>query len=209
MQRHRRFLISFCGGLAAGALLFRLQAVDRLLIFSVTFCAAYLALTALAMPGITADIMRGRASRDDEGVRIIVPMGVAAVAISLIAILMTIRAPHAGLALRPALALISVPLGWTMIHMVMAFHYASLWYGRGPDRHEARDIAFPGLADGQDAGLWDFVYYSFTLGMTAQTSDAAALSTRMRRVTVIHGACAFFHNTVLLALAVNAAVALG
>ncbi|ABL71725.1 DUF1345 domain-containing protein [Paracoccus denitrificans] len=209
LRRHLRFLLSFALGLAAGLALYRMQLVDRLLIFSVLFCAGYLVLTGLLMRGISAQILRGQADRDDEGMILIVPLAVGAVAISLAAILLTIRDPHAGIALRPVLALASVPLGWVMIHTVMAFHYASLWYARGPDGTEARGLGFPGLADGEDAGIWDFLYYSFTLGMAAQTADVTALTTRMRRVTLFHSAFAFFYNTVLLALAVNAAVSLG
>lgn len=210
LRRHLRFLLSFALGLAAGLAFYRLQAVDRLLIFSVLFCAAYLALTGLLMRGTGAEELRRQADRDDEGMVLIVPLAGGAVAISLAAILLTIRDPHAGIALRPVLALASVPLGWAMIHTVMAFHYASLWYARGPDGTEARGLGFPGLAHGGgDAGIWDFLYYSFTLGMAAQTADVTAQSTRMRRVTLFHSAFSFFYNTVLLALAVNAAVSLG
>ncbi|SMG44145.1 DUF1345 domain-containing protein [Paracoccus sp. J56] len=209
LRRHRRFLFSFALGLAAGLGLYRLQIVDRLLIFSVLFCTTYLVLTGLLMRGIDARAMRHQADSDDEGMVLIVPLAIGTVAISLVAILMTIRAPHAGLALRPALALAWVPLGWLMVHTVMGFHYARLWYGRGPHGTEARDLGFPGLAPQGDADIWDFLYYSFTLGMAAQTADVTALSTRMRRVTLFHSVFSFFYNTVLLALAVNAAVVPG
>ncbi|WP_323717330.1 DUF1345 domain-containing protein [Paracoccus aminovorans] len=139
----------------------------------------------------------------------IVPIAFGTVAISLLAILLTIRDPHSGFWLRPAFALVSVPLGWAMIHTVMAFHYASLWYARGPDGRERRALGFPGMESEDEAGIWDFIYYSFTIGMTAQTADVSALDTRMRRVTVLHSAFSFFYNTVLLALAVNAAISLG
>lgn len=209
LRRHLRFLLSFALGLAAGLALYRMQLVDRLLVFSVLFCTGYLLLTGLLMRGISAQDLRGQADRDDEGMILIVPLAVGAVAISLAAILLTIRDPHAGIALRPVLALASVPLGWAMIHTVMAFHYASLWYAPGPDGTEARGLGFPGLAPDADAGIWDFLYYSFTLGMAVQTADVTALSTRMRRVTLFHSAFSFFYNTVLLALAVNAAVSPG
>ena len=52
--------------------------------------------------------LRGQADRDDEGMILIVPLAVGAVAISLAAILLTIRDPHAGIALRPVLALIEL-----------------------------------------------------------------------------------------------------
>ena len=45
--------------------------------------------------------------------------------------------------------------------------------------------------------------------MTAQTSDVAVTRTGFRKITILHSALSFFYNTVLLALAVNAAVSLG
>ncbi|MDT1061047.1 DUF1345 domain-containing protein [Paracoccus sp. CPCC 101403] len=208
LRRHRRFLLSFLLGLVIGLAAHGLQAVDRLLLFSVIFCLSYLVLTALLMRRLDAEMLRRTADADDEGMRIIVPLAMISVAISLYAIMLTLRAPHAGLALRPALALVLVPLGWAMIHTVMAFHYASLWYAR--DRHgaETRGLGFPGLGAGEDAGIWDFLYYSFTLGMAAQTADVTTLDSRMRRITLAHSAFSFFHNTVLLALAVNAGLSL-
>lgn len=209
LRHHIRFLLAFALGLAAGLGMWWVAPVDRLLLFSFTFSLAYLGITAALAPRITADFLRGRADRDDEGMWVIVPIAAGSVAISLFTILMTIRAPQAGLALRPVLALLSVPLGWAMIHTVMAFHYASLWYAKGPDGHEARNLGFPGLGPDQDARLWDFLYYSFTLGMAAQTADVTVRDSRARRVTLLHSAFSFYYNTVLLALALNAGMSLG
>jgi len=208
LRRHLRFLASFALGLAVGIGFYHVQAVDRLLLFLVTFCLSYLLLTGLLMRSLDAQRLRASADADDEGMRFIVPLAMGSVAISLYAILMTLRAPDAGLALRPALALASVPLGWAMVHTVMAFHYASLWYGQGDDGREARGLGFPGLGAGEDAGIWDFLYYSFTLGLAAQTADVTTRDSRMRRVTLGHSTFSFFYNTVLLALAVNAGMTL-
>jgi uncharacterized membrane protein len=68
-----------------------------------------------------------------------------------------------------------------------------------------RDLLFPG---GQEPEPWDFLYYSFVVGMTAQVSDVAILTPRMRQLTLIHAVVSFFFNTVILAIVVNAAVTL-
>jgi uncharacterized membrane protein len=107
------------------------------------------------------------------------------------------------------MALVSVPLGWLMIHSLMAFHYASLWYAPSSDGQPLRGLGFPGMNEGQDAELWDFLYYSFTIGLASQTADVTALNTRMRRITLLHSVFSFYYNTVVLALAVNAAASLG
>jgi len=44
--------------------------------------------------------------------------------------------------------------------------------------------------------------------MTAQVSDVQVVTTEMRKLTLLHGVVSFFFNTVFIAMAVNAAVAL-
>lgn len=63
--------------------------------------------------------------------------------------------------------------------------------------------------DWPEPGPWEFLYYSFTMGMTAQTSDTAVTSTEMRRVTLVHAVLSYFYNAVIVALAVNAGMSLG
>ena len=50
---------------------------------------------------------------------------------------------------------------------------------------------------------WDFLYFSFVIGMTSQVSDVAISNQSMRRLALIHGILAFFFNTSLLALGIN------
>jgi hypothetical protein len=49
----------------------------------------------------------------------------------------------------------------------------------------------------------DFVYFSFVVGTTAQTSDVEVCSRKMRRVVTLHGLLSFFFNTTVIALVVN------
>ncbi|MDE1158489.1 MAG: DUF1345 domain-containing protein [Neorhizobium sp.] len=58
-------------------------------------------------------------------------------------------------------------------------------------------------------GGYDFLYFSFVIGMTAQTSDVAITTTGMRKLNLVHAVVSFFFNAVLIAAAVNAAVSLG
>ena len=104
------------------------------------------------------------------------------------------------------LAAIGAPLGWAVLHTVMAFHYADIHYFDDPDvQGDEKDLSFPG--DG-DPGPWDFLYYSFVVGMTAQVSDVQVTTTEMRKATLFHGVVSFFFNTVFIAMAVNAVVSL-
>ncbi|WP_429937839.1 DUF1345 domain-containing protein, partial [Brucella melitensis] len=65
---------------------------------------------------------------------------------------------------------------------------------------------FPGTPEPSG---WDFAYYAYVIGMTAQTSDTNVTTPAMRRTTLLHSIVSFFFNTVLVAAAVNVVVALG
>jgi uncharacterized membrane protein len=63
-------------------------------------------------------------------------------------------------------------------------------------------LTFPG---GEEPDYWDFVYFSFVIGMTSQVSDVAIVSKSMRRTAAAHGIISFVFNAALLALTVNIA----
>ena len=50
---------------------------------------------------------------------------------------------------------------------------------------------------------FDFLYFSFVVGTTNQTSDTEVTSRAMRRVVMAHGLLSFFFNTMVIALTVN------
>jgi uncharacterized membrane protein len=87
----------------------------------------------------------------------------------------------------------------------MALHYAHLFYS-APTLHDGPATGGLQFPETQEPEPWDFLYYSFVIGMTAQVSDVQVCSVAMRRVTLAHGVVSFFFNTVILALAVNVAV---
>ena len=89
----------------------------------------------------------------------------------------------------------------------MAFHYADIHYFDDPSttQDDERDLDFPGKGD---PCAWDFLYFSFVVGMTAQVSDVQVKTTVMRKAVLWHGIVSFFFNTVFIAMAVNAAVSM-
>ena len=106
------------------------------------------------------------------------------------------------------LVLVSVPLGWATLHLMAAFHYARMHFAVRRSRADPdRDCGLV-FAGGEAPDGWDFVYFSFVVGMTAQTSDVEVASAQIRRFTLLHSVLSFFFNTVLVAAAVNIAVSL-
>lgn len=99
-----------------------------------------------------------------------------------------------------ALIVATLILAWLFANTVFTLHYAHLYYlqARGRDR---AGIEVPGA---DEPGYWDFLYFSFTLGMTFQTSDVTISGAHMRRVVLGHCMAAFIFNMGILAFTVNA-----
>lgn len=97
-----------------------------------------------------------------------------------------------------ALAALTIILSWAMIHVTFALHYAHDYYRGG----KPGGLEFPG---GEEPDYWDFVYLSFVVGTTAQTSDVNITSRTIRRTVTAHGLVSFLFNTAFLALMVNIA----
>lgn len=99
-----------------------------------------------------------------------------------------------------ALIVGTLALTWLFANTVFALHYAHLYYlpSDGGDRG---GLEVPGTTT---PGYWDFLYVSFTLGMTFQTSDVTISGAHMRKVVLGHSMAAFIFNMGILAFTVNA-----
>lgn len=100
-----------------------------------------------------------------------------------------------------ALALAALGTSWLLIHTIYAFHYAHRYY----QAEKQKTVAGPGLdfPGALDPDYFDFLYFSFVIGMTSQVSDVQVTSRDMRRITLIHGVLAFAFNMLVLALSIN------
>ena len=94
----------------------------------------------------------------------------------------------------------TLALAWLFANMVFTLHYAHLYYLQ-KDGRDQRGIEVPGV---REPGYWDVLYFSFTLGMTFQTSDVTISGAHMRRVVLGHCMAAFVFNMGILAFTVNA-----
>ncbi len=176
----------------------------RALIGVNAFFVTYLGLMLRYAQTVSLPDLRQHAETADEGLGLILILAILAVSVSLTAIVMVVAAPgDSGLAW--GLALAAAPLGWAMLHTLLGFHYAHLYYR--PEANAPRGgLGFPSTTQ---PGAWDFLYFSFGIGMTAQVSDVTTTTTTLRKMVLIHSVASFFYNTVILALAVNAAVTAG
>lgn len=206
VARHGRFYIALACGMAT-ALATHLAGYDApLLAGGDVFYLVFLGLCLVLLMGQKTADLKTRARTEDEGIVIVVLITLATMAYFCDGVFTALNRKHAIEMVALAMAGVGTLAGWLTLHTVMAFHYADIHYFDDPDvANDERDLAFPGSGD---PGPWDFLYYSFVVGMTAQVSDVQILTTTMRRTTLWHGIVSFFFNAVFIAMAVNAGVAL-
>ena len=197
-----RLLTGVVVGIAIGLLLpTSLERQTRLLFGWDAGVLLYLVTTWTMMVRAGVHELRRRAALHDEGEWTIILLLVAATLSSLIAIgaeLHQARLENATHLWRPAVAAVTIMISWMFLHTIMAQHYAHDYYlreGTGPC------LVFPDRI--AEPGYWDFAYFSFTIGVAAQTADVAIASPRIRRVALAHSVLSFFFNTAILALAIN------
>jgi uncharacterized membrane protein len=201
-----RLFISMGIGLlvvAAFALLFDRPFVWALLVGWDICGALYLTLALQMMAASGVNHMRRRARLQDEGQRTILVLTALAALASLAAIfdLLSTSHGHTRGMNEIILATATILLSWAFTHTMFALHYAHEYY----DENEGRGggMEFPGGEAEPD--YWDFMYFSFTVGMCAQVSDVTVSCKPIRRTVLGHSIVSFIFNAALLALTVNIA----
>ena len=196
-----RTFISIAIGIAAFFVLpGSLRLVTRLLISWDIFVTLYLVLAYIMMFRSGLGHIRRNAVLQDDGRFLILLVTATGAFASIAAIVFELSASHRT-APQLALATVTIALSWAVIHTTFALHYAHEFYRRS----KAGGLQFPGGDAHAEADYWDFVYFSFVIGMTAQVSDVGISDKTIRRTATAHGIVSFIYNTALLALTVNIA----
>ncbi|MFB3306516.1 DUF1345 domain-containing protein [Pseudomonas sp. AMR01] len=92
---------------------------------------------------------------------------------------------------------------WLLIGVIFSVHYARLfytWSGEEPPLRFAEGLRTP--------NYWDFLYFSFTIGVAVQTSDVGVASREMRKVVLGQSLIGFLFNTAILGFSINIAAGL-
>jgi uncharacterized membrane protein len=204
----RRLALGAVLGIAVGFALngvFRLP--FRIAVGWIVAVAIYLALTALVLGHAGPEECRHNARLEDPRRSIILGLLVTAAAVSLLALGYGFgKVPGetgAGLTLRLLFGALTIIASWTLTHTIFALHYTHHFYGDDEALEGQQDrggMEFPG---GNSPDYWDFLYFSFVIGMTCQVSDVVVTSRSARRMVLAHGVLTFFFNTFILALSVN------
>jgi uncharacterized membrane protein len=177
-----------------------LRLVTRLLIGWDIFVTFYLVLAYIMMFRCDLGHIRRNAVLQDDGRFLILLVTALGAFASIAAIVFELGASHRS-APELGLATGTIALSWAAVHTTFALHYAHDYY-RGA---KPGGLQFPSGDQHDHADYWDFVYFSFVIGMTAQVSDVGITDKTIRRTVTAHGIISFVFNTALLALMVNIA----
>ena len=105
--------------------------------------------------------------------------------------------------LRVMIYFFSVLMIWLALHHGFAFHYAGLHFSKASDvsGNKTRAIfQFPGKSE---PVFFDFLYVSYTVGMTFEMSDVGAKTTEVRKVVIVQSLLAFLYTTIAISAFVS------
>ena len=215
LARHARAQIRFLIALFVGVAVFLFVPIENLVPRILAGWNAggwlYLLLVAIKMARAEIEGIKRQSTLERESrivVLVVVIFGSIFTMLALFAQLMAIKSEHGiDRTLSISLSVLTIVLSWLLIHTVFALFYAHEFHTEGPGGAQGHGggLEFP---DDSTPDYLDFLYFSFVVGTTAQTSDVAVTSRAMRRVVMLHGILSFFFNTAVIALAVNIAAQL-
>jgi uncharacterized membrane protein len=101
------------------------------------------------------------------------------------------------------LSALAIIVSWSLLHVTFARRYATLYYQ--PNGIYAENVIAGGLRFVEEIAptYWDFLYFAFILGCTAQTADTMIVSRPMRRLALAQCLIAFFYFVGVLGMTVN------
>ena len=166
----------------------------------------FLVSTWFLMLKVTPKTMRRNAQSQDEGRFVILSLITAAACASILAITFTLRETKGGelnvILTHLVLAGVTIIGSWLLVHTIFAMHYAHEYYQdhKTQSNSYAGGLAFP---EDLEPDYWDFLYFSFVIGMTSQVSDVPITSQSLRRLALLHAILSFFFNTTIVAMSIN------
>ncbi|NWA85320.1 MULTISPECIES: DUF1345 domain-containing protein [Pseudomonas] len=92
---------------------------------------------------------------------------------------------------------------WLLTGVIFSVHYARLfytWEGEEPALRFAEGLRNP--------NYWDFLYFSFTIGVAVQTADVGVATRSLRKVVLGQSLIGFLFNTAILGFSINIAAGL-
>lgn len=205
---HPRLIGAIVAGTAVGLMLpLQWHPVVRTLVGWNVTVWLYLVLMGWLMMRASHVRVRKIAEQEDQSAGVILAIMSIAAIVSIAAIILelsTVRGLPFGLRLTHyAFTGATVFGSWFLVATLFTFHYARIYY-RSPV--ERRALSFP--EKGINPDYWDFLYFSFTIAVAAQTSDVVIMSGAMRKIVLAQSILSFLFNVAILGLSINIAASL-
>ena len=169
---------------------------------------SYLLMIAWLMGRAGATRVQEIAKREDATAGAVLAfMSVAAVT-SLVAIVLELSAVKtiapANQGVHYALTGVTLLGSWVLVNVMFTLHYAHMFYRA---QEELRPLRFPDH-DTLEPDYWDFLYFSFTIAVAAQTSDVSVMTRDVRKVVLAQSVLSFLFNAAIIGLSINVAAGL-
>jgi uncharacterized membrane protein len=209
LRAHLRLAISVAAGGAVAMLLPGVSDwVTRGLLGWNVAVWLYLCLIAWMMLHADHTSLRRVAVAQAESSAVVLVIVIVACIVSLfgtVAELMAAKLPGAHNALpHIVFALITLVGAWLLLPTMFTLTYASHFY-RAP---HGVGLQFPGADEAFRPAYSDFLYFSFTVAVAAQTADVTVTTSAMRRLVLLQSVLSFAFNTAILAFSINIAASL-
>jgi uncharacterized membrane protein len=206
-RTHPRLSAAAVLGLAAGILMPAETLISKILIGWNAGVWTYLALMIWLTARAKAEDVKRIAEVEDENAGLVL----LTVCIAAIASLATITFELSGSKdldshqrlLHYAFTGLTVIGSWLLIGVIFSVHYARLYYtwnGKEPALRFAEGLTTP--------NYWDFLYFSFTIGVAVQTSDVGVATRSLRKIVLAQSLIGFLFNTAILGFSINIAAGL-
>jgi uncharacterized membrane protein len=205
LRSRPRLVIAILTGVAADFVLPpQWSAVTRSLIAWNITVWSYLLLVGWLMARSSHVQVRRIAEQEDRSASVILAIMTVAAIVSLAAIVLELatvkdltlshRWAHYGLTAATIVG------AWFLVATLFTFHYARAFYQSPVDR---RALRFPDQESRPD--YWDFLYFSFTIAVAAQTSDISVMTRGLRTAVLVQSVLSFFFNVAIVGLSINIA----
>lgn len=207
LPRHAAFYLAVPAGIVVCLACLYFAPAYAIGVGAIAMFAVYLGMAFIELPILTANYLMQRPDDADSPIFAIFGITVVVVVVAIGSLFLTLNGGENADIAQIGVSVVSVLLGWFTVHTMAGLHYAHEYYvdaDAGSGRSVVGGLDFPG---GEDPDGFDFVYFSYVIGMTAQVADVAITSKAMRRRVTLHGVFSFLFNTVIVAATVNVIVA--
>ncbi|AKK00865.1 MULTISPECIES: DUF1345 domain-containing protein [Pseudomonas] len=206
-RTHPRLSSAMAVGLAVGVLAPADSLISKVLIGWNAGVWTYLVLMLWLTVRAKAPDVRRIAEIEDENAGLVLLMVCIAALASLATITVELAGSRdlhaAGKLLHYGFTAMTVIGSWLLIGVIFSVHYARLYYtweGTEPALRFAEGLTTP--------NYWDFLYFSFTIGVAVQTSDVGVATRQLRKIVLAQSLIGFVFNTAILGFSINIAAGL-